>query len=71
MVERQQVEEADPWQRLEADFARVLGEIPKPEGPELNEHPRNPWGMPIGLRRYSGSGFSDPGGAFTALCAWS
>ena len=22
------------WQRLEADFARVLGEIPKPEGPE-------------------------------------
>lgn len=24
----------DLWQRLEADFARVLGEIPKPEGPE-------------------------------------
>jgi len=24
----------DPWQRLEADFARELGEIPKPEGPE-------------------------------------
>lgn len=33
------------WQRLEADFARVLGEIPKPEGPELNELPRNPWGL--------------------------
>lgn len=29
------------WQRLEADFARVLGEIPIPEGPELNEHPSN------------------------------
>ena len=27
----------DPWQRLEADFARVLGEIPKPEGPEPEE----------------------------------
>ena len=27
----------DPWQRLEADFARVLVEIPKPEGPGLNE----------------------------------
>jgi hypothetical protein len=25
------------WQRLEADFARVLGEIPKPEGPEPEE----------------------------------
>lgn len=44
------------WQHLEAEFARVLGEIPKPEGPELNEHPRNPWGMPIGLRRAQRSG---------------
>ena len=33
----------DLWRHLEADFARVLGEIPKPEGPELNELPRNPW----------------------------
>lgn len=31
----------DPWQHLEAEFARVLGEIPSPEGPELNEQPRN------------------------------
>jgi len=29
------------WQHLEADFARVLGEIPKPEGPDLNEYPSN------------------------------
>ena len=39
MVERQEVEVADPWQRLEADFARVLGEIPKPEGPEKAKGP--------------------------------
>lgn len=25
----------DLWQHLEAEFARVLGEIPKPEGPTL------------------------------------
>lgn len=25
----------DLWQHLEADFARVMGEIPKPEGPTL------------------------------------
>ena len=24
----------DPWQHLEAEFARVLGEVPKPKGPE-------------------------------------
>lgn len=31
------------WQHLEAESARVLGEVPKPKGPELNELPRNPW----------------------------
>lgn len=31
----------DLWQHLEAEFARVLGEIPKPEGADLNEHPSN------------------------------
>ena len=31
----------DLWQRLEADFARVLGEVPKPKEPDLNEHPSN------------------------------
>ena len=25
------------WQRLETDFARVLGEIPKPEGPDVDD----------------------------------
>lgn len=25
----------DLWQNLEADFARVLGEVPKPKGPTL------------------------------------
>ena len=37
MVDRQEVEAADPWQRLEADFARVLGEIPKPVSPAQRE----------------------------------
>ena len=27
----------DPWRHLEAEFARVLGEVPKPKGPEAEE----------------------------------
>lgn len=48
--------EHDVWQQLEADFARVLGEIPMPVGPELNEQPRNSRELPISACRCVGSG---------------
>lgn len=30
----------DLWRHLEAEFARVLGEVPKPEGPEKAKEAR-------------------------------